>query len=160
ARRQPHERDRHRYGAGPGRRVALRPDLGGRPGRPPFFAPRERGARSVLRSETAESARQRSLRLVFPCHDILLSRNLSSEEGGNRPSLSRKGDRVEPMKETHLSVETMARWLARDLDHEEVLARVVPHLLAACPSCRASYEEVLRLKQEFEHWDERVAVLE
>ena len=67
---------------------------------------------------------------------------------------------MEAKKETHLSVEAMARWLARDLDHEEVLARIVPHLLALCPDCRASYEEVLRLKREFEHWDERVAVLE
>ena len=67
---------------------------------------------------------------------------------------------MEPKQETHLTVETMARWLARDLDHEEVLASIVPHLLALCPACRESYEEVLRLKREFEHWDERVAVLE
>ncbi len=63
-------------------------------------------------------------------------------------------------KETHLSVETMARWLSRDLDHETVLAEVVPHVLAVCPGCRESYEEVLRLQREYEHWDERVAVLE
>jgi tetratricopeptide (TPR) repeat protein len=67
---------------------------------------------------------------------------------------------VEPMKENHLSVETMARWLARDLDHEEVLAQIVPHVLALCPGCRTSYEEVLRLQREVEHWDERIAVLE
>jgi len=52
---------------------------------------------------------------------------------------------VEAKKETHLSVEAMARWLARDLDHEEVLARIVPHLLALCPTAARSYEEVLRL---------------
>jgi hypothetical protein len=63
-------------------------------------------------------------------------------------------------KETHLSVETMARWLSRDLDHETVLADVVPHVLAVCPGCRESYEEVLRLQREYEHWDERVAVIE
>jgi tetratricopeptide (TPR) repeat protein len=67
---------------------------------------------------------------------------------------------VEPTRGTHLSVETMARWLARDLDHETVLAEIVPHVLALCPSCRESYEEVLRLQREFDHWDERVAVLE
>src|SRR3954469_3096789 len=54
----------------------------------------------------------------------------------------------------------MARWLARDLDHEEVLTKVVPHFVAVCPGWRESYEEVLRLQKEFEHWDERVAVLE
>jgi tetratricopeptide (TPR) repeat protein len=63
-------------------------------------------------------------------------------------------------KEAHLSVETMARWLSRDLDHETVLADVVPHVVAVCPGCRESYEEVLRLQREFEHWDERVAVIE
>jgi tetratricopeptide (TPR) repeat protein len=63
-------------------------------------------------------------------------------------------------KATHLSVETMARWLARDLDHETVLADVVPHVVAVCPGCRESYEEVLRLQREYEHWDERVAVIE
>jgi tetratricopeptide (TPR) repeat protein len=67
---------------------------------------------------------------------------------------------VDPRVETHLSVETMARWLARDLDHETVLAKVVPHVLAVCPGCRESYDEVLRLQREFEHWDERVAVIE
>ncbi|HEV7518247.1 MAG TPA: hypothetical protein VGR07_18260 [Thermoanaerobaculia bacterium] len=60
----------------------------------------------------------------------------------------------------HLSVERMARWVARDLDHETVLATIVPHLLAVCSGCRESYEEVLRLQEEFEHWDERVAVME
>jgi tetratricopeptide (TPR) repeat protein len=64
------------------------------------------------------------------------------------------------MKETHLSVEMMARWLARDLDHETVLGQVVPHVLAVCPGCRESYEEVQRLLRELEHWDERVAVTE
>jgi tetratricopeptide (TPR) repeat protein len=63
-------------------------------------------------------------------------------------------------REAHLSVETMARWLSRDLDHETVLADVVPHVVAVCPGCRESYEEVLRLQREFEHWDERVAVIE
>ncbi|HTQ79148.1 MAG TPA: hypothetical protein VMM92_04070, partial [Thermoanaerobaculia bacterium] len=64
------------------------------------------------------------------------------------------------MKEAHLSVEFMARWLARDLDHEEVLKKIVPHLLAVCPGCRESHAEIQRLQHEFDHWDERVAVLE
>jgi tetratricopeptide (TPR) repeat protein len=67
---------------------------------------------------------------------------------------------LDPRSNTHLSVETMARWLARDLDHETVLAKVVPHVIAVCPGCRESYEEVLRLQREYEHWDERVAVIE
>jgi tetratricopeptide (TPR) repeat protein len=64
------------------------------------------------------------------------------------------------MTREHLSVETMARWLAGDLEHEEVLREVVPHLLARCAGCRASHDEIRRLQREVEHWDERVAVYE
>ncbi len=64
------------------------------------------------------------------------------------------------MEREHLSVEKMARWLAGDLPHEEVLRDVVPHLVARCPRCRAAEDEVRRLQREVEHWDERVAVFE
>lgn len=64
------------------------------------------------------------------------------------------------MEQTHLSVETWALWLSGSLPHEDVLTRIVPHLLAHCPSCRIAYEEVLRYQREFDHWDERVAVFE
>ncbi|HEY8019853.1 MAG TPA: hypothetical protein VIH93_02055 [Thermoanaerobaculia bacterium] len=64
------------------------------------------------------------------------------------------------MEDDHLSIETLARWLAGDLEHEELVNRVIPHFLAVCPECRETYEEIVRLKREFEHWDERVAVFE
>jgi tetratricopeptide (TPR) repeat protein len=60
----------------------------------------------------------------------------------------------------HPSIETLAKLLAGDLSHEELLAEVVPHLLERCPDCRQRYEEILRLQKEVGHWDERVAVLE
>src|SRR5262249_31802309 len=98
---------------------------------------------------------------AFRCHDIFASGNQLSRGGRRSSSLCRKGGpQVGAVKETHLSVEMMARWLAPDLDHETVLGAVVPHVLALCPGCRESYEEVQRLQREFEHWDERVAVLE
>jgi len=64
------------------------------------------------------------------------------------------------VEDDHLSIETLARWLAGDLEHEELVNRVIPHFLAVCPECRETYEEIVRLKREFEHWDERVAVFE
>jgi len=64
------------------------------------------------------------------------------------------------MEREHLSVETMARWLAGDLAHEEVLRHVAGHLVARCPRCRAARDEVDRLQREVEHWDEKVAVFE
>jgi tetratricopeptide (TPR) repeat protein len=64
------------------------------------------------------------------------------------------------VNEAHLSIETLARLLAGDLDHEELSNHVIPHFLARCPTCRRRYEEILRLQKEFAHWDERVAVFE
>jgi tetratricopeptide (TPR) repeat protein len=62
--------------------------------------------------------------------------------------------------ENHLSLETMAKLLAGDLSHEELVTEVVPHLLERCPDCRGAYEEIRRLQDEIGHWDERVAVFE
>ena len=64
------------------------------------------------------------------------------------------------MRDRHLSIETLARLLAGDLDHESLTGEVVPHLLAHCPSCRARHREILELQREVGHWDERVAVFE
>lgn len=64
------------------------------------------------------------------------------------------------MEDAHLSVETLARWLAGDLAHEDLVREVVSHLMARCPGCRERYEEIQRLQREFEHWDERVVVFE
>ena len=61
---------------------------------------------------------------------------------------------------SHPSIETLAKLLAGDLSHEELLAEVVPHLLERCPECRQRHEEILRLQKEVGHWDERVAVIE
>jgi tetratricopeptide (TPR) repeat protein len=60
----------------------------------------------------------------------------------------------------HLSIETLAKLLAGDLSHEELLAEVVPHLLERCTECRHLHAEILRLQKEMGHWDERVAVVE
>jgi tetratricopeptide (TPR) repeat protein len=54
----------------------------------------------------------------------------------------------------------MAKLLAGDLSHEELVTRVIPHFLGRCPGCRRRYEEIRRLQDEVGHWDERVAVLE
>lgn len=62
--------------------------------------------------------------------------------------------------ENHLSLETMAKLLAGDLSHEELVTEVVPHLLERCPDCRGAYDEIRRLQEEVGHWDERVAVFE
>ena len=64
------------------------------------------------------------------------------------------------MKEAHLSLETLARWLAGDLPYEELIQEVLAHFISCCPVCRRRYEEILRLQKDFEHWDERVVVFE
>jgi tetratricopeptide (TPR) repeat protein len=62
--------------------------------------------------------------------------------------------------ENHLSLESMAKLLAGDLSHDELVTQVIPHLLERCPECRGQYEEIRRLQDEVGHWDERVAVWE
>jgi len=64
------------------------------------------------------------------------------------------------LKDAHLSLEIMAKWLAGDLDPEVLHTQVVPHLLAGCAVCHDQYEEIQRRKQDLGHWDERVAVFE
>jgi tetratricopeptide (TPR) repeat protein len=54
----------------------------------------------------------------------------------------------------------MAKLLAGDLSHDELVTQVVPHLLERCPDCRGQYEEIRRLQEEIGHWDERVALWE
>jgi hypothetical protein len=60
----------------------------------------------------------------------------------------------------HPSIDILAKLLAGDLPHEDLLTRVVPHLMELCPVCRASQAEIQRLQKEIGHWDERVAVSE
>lgn len=64
------------------------------------------------------------------------------------------------MQNRHMSIETLARLLAGDLDHESLTRQVIPHLLECCPNCRKRYQEILELQKEVGHWDERVAVFE
>ena len=60
----------------------------------------------------------------------------------------------------HPSLDTLARWLAGELEHEDVLREVVPHLTGNCPVCRGNEEEIRRLQDESGHWSETVAVFE
>ena len=64
------------------------------------------------------------------------------------------------MEDFHLSLETLARWLAGSLEHDEVLQWVVPHFLERCPVCRERRDEIRRLQDEVGHWSEEVAVME
>jgi tetratricopeptide (TPR) repeat protein len=78
--------------------------------------------------------------------------------GGSLGGSFFRGSREEVLD--HPSIETMAKLLAGDLSHEELLTGVIPHFLERCPECRNRHEEILRLQKEMGHWDERVAVLE
>lgn len=64
------------------------------------------------------------------------------------------------MNDSHLSIETLAKLLAGDLEHEAILTEVVPHLVELCPVCQQRHHEIRQLQKEFHHWDERVAVFE
>lgn len=64
------------------------------------------------------------------------------------------------MEENHLSLETLAKWLAGRLEHDVVLQRIVPHLIATCPGCRERFEQIRQLKKEAGHYDEEVGVVE
>lgn len=64
------------------------------------------------------------------------------------------------MEENHLSLETLAKWLSGRLEHDVVLQRIVPHLIATCPVCRERYEQIRQLKRDAGHEDEEVGVVE
>jgi tetratricopeptide (TPR) repeat protein len=64
------------------------------------------------------------------------------------------------MEENHLSLETLAKWLAGRLDHDAVLQQIVPHLVVVCPVCRERYEQIRQLQREAGHEDEEVGVVE
>ena len=63
-------------------------------------------------------------------------------------------------EDVHLSLETLAKWIAGKLEHDEVRRVVIPHLLSTCAVCRERYAEIARLQKEVGHWDEEVAVFE
>lgn len=64
------------------------------------------------------------------------------------------------MDEAHLSLETLARLLSGGMTYDELLQEVVPHLLERCPECRETHRKILRLQEEFGHWNEEVVVTE
>jgi hypothetical protein len=64
------------------------------------------------------------------------------------------------MEENHLSLETLAKWLAGRLEHEVVLQQIVPHLVERCSVCHERYEQIRQLKKEAGHYDEEVGVVE
>lgn len=64
------------------------------------------------------------------------------------------------MEDDHLSLEVLALWLSNRLEHEEVLRKVVPHLMEACAACRGRFEKIRELQEEIGHWDESVALFE
>jgi tetratricopeptide (TPR) repeat protein len=64
------------------------------------------------------------------------------------------------VEDSHLTVETLAKWLSGTLEHDEVLRLVTPHFLALCPVCRERHAEILRLQKEVGHWDPEIAVTE
>jgi len=64
------------------------------------------------------------------------------------------------LKDDHPSLETLARWLAGEMEHERVLRELAPHFLESCPVCHALREEIDGLLKASGHWDETVAVLE
>jgi tetratricopeptide (TPR) repeat protein len=64
------------------------------------------------------------------------------------------------VEDTHLSLDVLALWLSNRLEHEDVLTKVVPHLMESCGNCRERFAEIGRLQEEIGHWDESVAVFE
>jgi tetratricopeptide (TPR) repeat protein len=64
------------------------------------------------------------------------------------------------MQDDHPSLEMVARWLAGELAHEQVVRELAPHFLGSCPVCRELRQEIDRLLAESGHWDEAVAVVE
>lgn len=64
------------------------------------------------------------------------------------------------MDEAHLTLETLARLLSGGMTYEELLEKVVPHLLERCPVCQEIHREILRMQGEMRHWNEEVVVNE
>lgn len=64
------------------------------------------------------------------------------------------------MEDSHLTEETLAKWLSGTLEHDEMLRLVIPHFLALCPVCRERHAEILRIQSEVGHWDPETAVTE
>jgi tetratricopeptide (TPR) repeat protein len=57
-------------------------------------------------------------------------------------------------------METLARLLSGGMTYEELLEKVVPHLLERCPVCQEIHREILRMQAVVGHWNEEVVVTE
>src|SRR4029077_15051338 len=137
----------------------------------PSGAPHYRRARPRLpRARDARRARGPPRRgTPCPCEAGAASGKLSPDDPFSRPRDTHRNRRpassplfpfIEEKTLDHPSLETMARLLASDLSHEELLREVIPHLLDRCPERRRQNDEILRLQKESGHWDERVALHE
>src|SRR5258705_702230 len=60
----------------------------------------------------------------------------------------------------HLTIETLARWLAGDLPHETVVREIAPHLEASCLICRERFIQLHDLQDVVGHWSETVVLFE
>jgi len=60
----------------------------------------------------------------------------------------------------HLSLEMLADLLSGEIAEEDLRERVVPHLLARCPTCQGRVEAIRKLQDRFDHWNESVVVRE
>jgi hypothetical protein len=60
----------------------------------------------------------------------------------------------------HLPLELMARLLSGRVESEELSDAVLSHLVARCPECRASRQELESLRRAVGHWSYLVAVTE
>ncbi len=60
----------------------------------------------------------------------------------------------------HLSIETLARWLAGDLPQDDVVREIAPHLEASCAACGERFAELRALQEEVGHWNESIVLFE
>ena len=97
-------------------------------------------------------------------YSVHTERTLSHQRPLGRPYLKRARDVGTAWRrirgESHLSIEVWARLMSGRIEHEELLAEIVPHLVASCGICREIHAELERLKAEVGHWDEVVALTE
>ncbi|MDP9121805.1 MAG: hypothetical protein M3O15_10660 [Acidobacteriota bacterium] len=96
---------------------------------------------------------------------MLLKKAFRAEEpapGSQEVDVAQEADMEEVMdvEDSHLSLETLAKWLTGRLEPEEMLNQVIPHFLLRCPDCRDRYHEIQRVQEEVGHWDELVVVME
>ena len=64
------------------------------------------------------------------------------------------------MDSEHLSLEEIADLLSGEMHVEQIRERVVPHLAAHCAECRTRLEQVRQIQEEYDHWNESIAVRE